>query len=228
MAEFFDKHAENYSDEIDESLGKFGTSHDFFTEHKSHLIKDILQKRGRSLAETDLLDFGCGVGKIHTYLDKKYKSIVGTDVSPASLDVARQTYPHLNYRLLEGSRLPFEDSRFDLAIAICVFHHIPPENWVECAAEMLRVLRPDGLVLIIEHNPYNPVTRHIVNTCPLDEEAILLKPAKLRSLFLQAGAGQATTRTILSVPPKNSMLRSLDYALGLMPFGAQYYMIAEK
>ena len=41
--------------------------------------------------------------------------------------------------------------------------------------------------MIYEHNPFNPLTCHAVNTCPFDENAVLLKPIRLRQLFQEAG-----------------------------------------
>lgn len=113
-------------------------------------------------------------------------------------------------------------------MAICVFHHVPPKGWVELALEMMRVLRPDGLSLVIEHNPYNPVTRRIVNTCELDRDAILISPSNIRKLFCAAGGKDVLIRSTLSVPPKTALLRRIDRALGRMPFGAQYYLLAKK
>ena len=54
-------------------------------------------------------------------------------------------------------------------------------------AEMARVTRPGGMVAIIEHNPLNPVTRHIVSRCPFDRDAVLLRCGTGARLL--AGAG---------------------------------------
>lgn len=228
MADIFDKHAENYSEDIDKTLGKYGANHDFFTAHKAWLIRHLLAAEGRDAARTDLLDVGCGVGKIHALLTGGFASIAGADVSDASLEVARRTYPANRYETYDGHRLPFADESFDLSLAICVFHHVPPDQWGELASEMLRVLRPGGLCLIIEHNPRNPVTRRIVNTCPLDEDAILLSPPTLKDRFRQAGGQDVKTKSIVSIPPVSRLLKRLDLALGFIGLGAQYYMLARK
>ena len=187
-----------------------------------------MQKEGRRLDQTRILDVGCGVGKIHAHLRGKAAAIAGVDVSGASLEVARESYPEIDYKTYDGSRLPYPDNSFDLSMAICVFHHVPPGEWAELSREMMRVVRPGGLTLVIEHNPYNPVTRRIVNSCPLDRDAVLISPAKIRKFFCAAGGSDVLTRTILSVPPKTAWLKWIDSALGCMPFGAQYYLLAEK
>lgn len=225
--QIFDRHATTYSEDIDQTLGKYGASHDFFTAHKAWLIGHLLEREGLNGAEMDLLDVGCGVGKIHAHLAPIFRSVTGTDVSPESLAVARATYPGLSYVAYDGERLPYDDRSFDLTMAICVFHHVPPAGWQGLADEMLRVLRPGGMSLVIEHNPFNPVTRRIVSTCPLDKDAVLLRPARLRALFdAAAGATVARTRSIVSVPPVSPLMKRVDAALGRLPFGAQYYLLA--
>lgn len=43
---------------------------------------------------------------------------------------------------LDGTKLPFEDSEFDLVATNKVMHHVP--RWREAVAEMIRVLKPGG------------------------------------------------------------------------------------
>jgi ubiquinone/menaquinone biosynthesis C-methylase UbiE len=226
--DLFDQYADNYSAEIDKSLGAFGTEHDFFTQHKAWLINRILAKSGRNPANMSLLDVGCGVGKIHRALKDVMQKVSGVDVSAESIRLAGHEHKNCDYRTYDGQHLPYADGNFDMAMAICVFHHIPPAQWQQVAAEMLRVLKPGGLVLVIEHNPFNPVTRYIVNSCSFDADAVLLSPRRLRKLFERPNAEQVATRSILNIPPKSEILRSLDMSLGLLPIGAQYYLTATK
>jgi ubiquinone/menaquinone biosynthesis C-methylase UbiE len=171
---------------------------------------------------------GCGVGKIHALLKDKLKHISGTDISAESIRIARQQHDECDYKVHDGGQLPYDDKSFDMAMAICVFHHIPPAQWDKAAREMLRVVKGGGLILIIEHNPFNPVTRHIVNSCSFDADAVLLSPRTLRGLFSAAGGDDVLTRTILNLPPKSSFLRRMDLKLGWLPMGAQYYLMATK
>lgn len=228
MADIFDSHASSYSEDIDKTLRKYGASHDFFTFHKACLIRDLVTEHGKRLDECRVLDVGCGVGKIHRYLAPECAEISGVDVSEASIEIARSTNPDLQYLTYDGFALPFPAESVDISIAIGVFHHVPPVRWGTLASEMMRVLRPTGLSLVIEHNPFNPLTRRIVNSCELDRDAVLLRPSKLRGVFREAGAPSVTSRTILSVPPKGRVLNKLDRTLGVLPFGAQYYVVCSK
>ena len=75
-----------------------------------------------------------------------------------------------------------------------------------------------GLALVLEHNPYNPATQYIVKTCDIDKDAVLLRPGKLRRMFVDAGFARAETKTIISVPPVGSFFRGLDFAVGASSF----------
>ncbi len=107
-------------------------------------------------------------------------------------------------------------------------HHVPPPLWNTFIGEMYRVIKPGGLALVFEHNPYNPATQYIVKTCDIDKDAVLLRPGKLRRLFSGSGFNEVQTRTIISVLPVGQFLTSLDSLLGHLPFGAQYYLSGTK
>lgn len=226
--DIFDGVADRYSETIDESLGRFGVSHDFFTRHKARLIAQLLAGRKRDPARMDLLDVGCGIGQIHDLIGSGFRSVTGVDVSSASIEQAQARFPDFRYLAYDGERLPFPDAAFDMTMAICVFHHVPSAQWQALASEMLRTLRPGGLALVIEHNPWNPVTRRIVNTCPIDRDAVLLTRGTMVDLFQTSGEAEVMARSVLTIPPKTDLLMMIDGWFGRLPLGAQYWCLAFK
>jgi hypothetical protein len=82
--------------------------------------------------------------------------------------------------------------------------------------------------LVFEHNPRNPLTMRAVNSCPFDEDAVLLKAETTVRLLENAGFRDAVQRYILSVPAGNRMLRKVDSVFSRVPLGAQYYVSAKK
>lgn len=68
----------------------------------------------------------------------------------------------------------------------------------------------------------------VVNNCPFDADAVLLKSGTAEKLFYESGFETPKSRFILSVPPPNKALRSIDRLFSKLPFGAQYYTIARK
>jgi hypothetical protein len=89
-------------------------------------------------------------------------------------------------------------------------------------------VRPGGIVVVFEHNPHNPATRRIVNTCPLDENAVLLEPKHLSSLAKGAEFRNVETRFIIFTPFEAASFKRFDRAMGWLPLGAQYYVCGQK
>jgi hypothetical protein len=79
---------------------------------------------------------------------------------------------------------------------------------------------------VFEHNPFNPVTRRIVNTCPYDADAVLLKPSELIGLLRQAQLIPSNQAYCLFIPPKFSSLAPLERYLQWLPLGGQYWVSA--
>ena len=221
MVEVFDKAAGSYSSDIEKSISLSGKDHDFFTRHKASLILDIMGRMPRS-DELKVLDIGCGVGLIHPYLVDEVGQLEGVDISEPSLEVARKNNPGVSYAVYEGQCIPYPDGSLDVAFTICVLHHVPPAQWISFLQEMKRVLRPGGKAIIIEHNPFNPVTNYIVRTCELDADAVLLSTKKCKSLVAEAGFSNCDVDYVMFLPFEGRVFRKFDKALRRLPLGAQY------
>jgi|GEM_PF-3080025 len=98
-------------------------------------------------------------------------------------------------------------------------------QWESIVGEIKRVLRPGGLCVIFEHNPWNPATRWIVNRCEFDADAVLLSHRKAAQLMIVNGFEDISSQHILTVPIDAGWARTLDKAFGRIPVGAQYYTV---
>src|SRR5690606_23311008 len=150
------------------------------------------------------------------------------DVSTASIETATANNPSACYDTYEGKQLPYMDGTFDLALSICVMHHINPSDWYNFVVEMRRVLKPNGMAIVFEHNPANILTRRVGHQCPFDKDAVLLKKKQLLRIFKKSEVKQLESRFILTSPAGNSFLRRIDRLFSLAPLGAQYYVIGVK
>ncbi|MRG53973.1 methyltransferase domain-containing protein [Phyllobacterium sp. SYP-B3895] len=225
-ARTFDEYGKSYTETVNEAIAFTGLSVDFFTRVKAAYLVELAQAHFGGTAHLEVLDVGCGIGNFHPLLSSTFRSLRGVDISAASVDAARANNPGVAYDVYDGLTLPYADATYDAVFTICVLHHVPPVQWPIFVSEMKRILKPGGLALIFEHNPYNPVTLRIVNRCPFDEDAVLLKPDTTRALFHDAGFANISSRSILTVPAANKMLRKLDQVFGRLPIGAQYYLTA--
>ncbi len=223
----FNQHKNSYVKTIEDSLRFSGKEHDFFTQVKADFLNDIIKQHLPNVQKPQLLDIGCGHGLIHKHLKNKGLDIVGIEVADEVLELARSENPEVRYLSHDGKVLPFESQQFDVAIAICVMHHVPPPEWNAFLAEMKRVLKPGGIAVIFEHNPYNPLTRYIVANNVLDEDAVLLTSFSLKKMMNRAGFASVKNRNILFTPFAHPLFRWLDKVLGRVPLGAQYYSIGK-
>jgi hypothetical protein len=83
-------------------------------------------------------------------------------------------------------------------------------------------------LFVFEHNPYNPVTRRLVNTCPFDADAVLLARAETVSLLKAAGLEPSAAAYCLFFPQMLAALRPLEAWLGWLPLGGQYFVAGRK
>jgi SAM-dependent methyltransferase len=97
-----------------------------------------------------ILDVGCGTGRwIRRYQELGFLA-TGVDATPAMLHLARElgTAPPLIAG--EAHRLPFRDGAFDSVSDITVIQHIPVSLQPQAVAEMMRVIRPGGSLILME------------------------------------------------------------------------------
>jgi SAM-dependent methyltransferase len=227
MASEFDQYARDYEamqkDPLRHSFSKDGT---FFFERKWLLIRSYLASQGRGLSSMSWLDIGCGKGELLRLGRPEVASIAGCDVSTAMLDLC----PDIPSRPMTApERLPFPDQSFDLLTAVCVYHHVAPDGRAALTREAARVLRRDGVLAVIEHNPLNPATRLIVSRLPMDRNAILLSAKETRRLFDDAGLRNLDTAYFLYLPEKPfRMFPVLETALKRIPLGGQYAVFGHK
>ncbi|MCY1462452.1 Methyltransferase domain protein [compost metagenome] len=122
--------------------------------------------------------------------------------------------------------MPFSDSTFDVIFSACVFHHISHDEHIHWLSELLRVVKPGGLLAIFEHNPLNPLTVRVVNNCPFDENAQLIPSKKLKDRVVCAGWKEVKRNFRVFFPHMLSVLRPLERYMVGIPLGAQYVVFA--
>jgi demethylmenaquinone methyltransferase/2-methoxy-6-polyprenyl-1,4-benzoquinol methylase/phosphoethanolamine N-methyltransferase len=106
-----------------------------------------------------VLDVGCGTGTLAVMMARIFGAtgtVVGIDLSPRMLDVARRkaTLPQLTFLQQNAEDLPFQSAHFDKATVTYVLHEMPHEARLNTLQEIYRVLRPDGRLLVVDiHRP---------------------------------------------------------------------------
>jgi len=97
-----------------------------------------------------VLEIGCGIGVITSYLAGKYRwEIIGIDLDPEQIARAKKDNnenEYLKFFEADATNLSFEDNEFDVVLSFDVLHHIP--DWDKALSEIVRVLKPTGFYLL--------------------------------------------------------------------------------
>jgi SAM-dependent methyltransferase len=139
----------------------------------AHVVEHYLAKRTRFVLETcprgTALDVGCGTGALAARLADAGYEIAGVDPSEGMLEVLRGRCPAVQAVNASGTALPFADDSFDLVLTVAVMHHIAdPDDVRQTLAEMVRVAKPGGRILVWDHNPRNPYWGRLMARVPQD------------------------------------------------------------
>ena len=105
----------------------------------------FLERHGR---DKHILEVGCGTGLLLEQMERFAGRARGVDLSPGMLERARRR----GLDVVEGSAtaLPFPDEAFDVACSFKVLPHV--KDIARAVAEMLRVVRPGGVVVAEFYN----------------------------------------------------------------------------
>ena len=226
----FDKFAEEYDKLHQKNIKLYGEYPEFFHEYKIKDLK-IIAKKEKLPENSQILDFGCGIGNsigiMKTYFPNS--TIYGVDISEKSITLAQKRFGQFaKLQSYDGITLPYADSQFDIIFAACVFHHIPQINYPTIFQEIKRILKPNGILVIFEHNPLNPLTVHAVNTCQFDENAVLISCSHLKKILITTAFTQVYSAYRIFFPHFLAKLRAVEVFLKWFPLGAQYYVVSKK
>jgi SAM-dependent methyltransferase len=147
-------------------------AHEYDDVFPRHVANHYLDKRVaivRSLLPAGrVLDVGCGTGQLAERIVLAGYEVMGVDISPAMLQKALARGLAGTFAAF-SSALPFRDGSFDLALTVATLHHLEtPVRVAYTIAEMGRVVKPGGYVLIWDHNPLNPYWPILMKRVPQD------------------------------------------------------------
>jgi len=142
--------------------------------------------------KTDLFDEMCGDG-LFSSLSSGANRFVGIDLSQATTRIAGLKHPDLQAVTADVQRLPFNDGTFDLIVSNSTLDHFSNHELIsESLAELFRILRQNGQLIITMDNPMNPVIA-VRNALP----SRLLRRMHLTPYYVGATLGPRALRNQL-------------------------------
>jgi ubiquinone/menaquinone biosynthesis C-methylase UbiE len=116
----------------------------------------------------NVLDVGCGTGEVSLLAKTRSKAgkVYGIDPAPEMIAVARKKAARkkldIDFRVGVIESLPFPDSSIDVVTSSLMMHHLPEDLKVRGLAEIYRVLKPGGRLLIADFmRPTGSFLNHI-------------------------------------------------------------------
>jgi SAM-dependent methyltransferase len=105
---------------------------------------------GRPFAPHDVVDFGCGTGRLSLALARRAAQVFGVDAAPTMLDIARRHRDEAALGNVEfpGSLDAIRPSSIDFVCSLIVFQHIPTGQGEMLLQRLLGLLRRGGVAAI--------------------------------------------------------------------------------
>jgi SAM-dependent methyltransferase len=98
-----------------------------------------------------LVDVGCGPGHVTRFLAARHADVVGIDLSPVMIEVARERTPDVAFAVGSMLRLPAIDAAWAGAIALYSIIHLTDDERAAACREFGRVVRKGGWLLVAFH-----------------------------------------------------------------------------
>lgn len=199
----------------------FNLPHLYSIQQRQRMTVRVLRQYGIvDLSKLNILEMGCGSGGIlaeFLAFGAFSENLYGIDLLFNRLAEAYRQLPGSGFANANGGTLPFRNGSFDLVLQYTAISSVlDPALRRDISAEMLRVLRPGGLILSYDFwlNPTNPQTRG-------------LKPREIHSLFPDC---QFTFKRITLAPPIARRLASFSWGACLflesLKFFNSHYLVA--
>jgi len=216
-------------------------NHKYYVKVKSlHLLRKAKELYGTT-KNLICVDLGCGTAETTEYFQDKFSHVFGCDYSPGMLEYAvKKNLKNVTFKLCESEKLPFDNNSVDIVLMYGLIHHIDSgEKIIRTFNEVNRVLKKGGMAAIYDFNPLNPISRHIVKTCPIDAGVNLDGYKKsvfpttfysweLIEVLKDSGFMLAKHEYLLFFPKMLSLLVSLERYLARVPLGGMYSIIGIK
>lgn len=178
----------------------------FFDRMQRHALRSLKLP----LAGRKLLDLGCGRGRWLRFFQACGAQVVGIDLSEQAVRRCQEQ----GFEAHQGdvTRLMFPTASFDVVSSITVLLHIPPDQKRAAIQEIARVLKPNGLAVLIESTWDDP-SPHVFGL-RVEDWTALFQEAGLQRHSLSAHYFNWARRWLPErLPARDRLAIALDYPL---------------
>ena len=162
-----------------------------------------------------LLEVGCGEGGNLYHLGPRNGLTVGVDYSMAKATFASGVIPWARFVCANAVRLPFRGGVFERVLCRDVLHHLREAAQHEAVAELIRVCRPGGEVVVIEPNGRNPLIAAFALLVPAERGMFRSTPARVAGVV----RGVVSRIVVEAAQPLPLARALLHYRIGMPGLG---------
>jgi SAM-dependent methyltransferase len=224
---YFDTFADHYDTHLNAALAVTGEDKEYFANARLQSVQGKLEALHES--PHTVLDYGCGIGDTSQLLCQMsgVHNVVGVDLSMRSIEIARLQDRSRKCSFFSTTEY-CPQGHMDMAYCNGVFHHIPILERRVAVEYIYRCLRPGGVFVLWENNPWNPATRFIMSRCAFDDDAITLTPREACALLSTGRFKVLGVDYHFFFPRFLKLLRPAESALSRIPLGGQYQVLCRK
>lgn len=133
---------------------KIAKKYDRFVEPSIGVLRRIGMKMYTPKDGMRVLDVGCGTGTNLMLYNKAGCNVFGIDLSPAMVNVAQKKLgDRAEIQVGDAAKMPYPNDAFDLVTGLFTLHEMPHEIRPAVISEMVRVVKHDGRILLIDFHP---------------------------------------------------------------------------
>jgi ubiquinone/menaquinone biosynthesis C-methylase UbiE len=173
MAQHTHSHTVEQPAQTEGKLIRWAPYYDFMVEVTSlghaGMLRRMTVDNARIQPGDSVLDVGCGTGEVALLAKTRTKAgkVYGIDPAPEMIAVARSKAARkkldVDFRVGVIEALPFSDASLDVVTSSLMMHHLPEELKVRGLAEVYRVLKPGGRLLITDFmQPSHSILNHLM------------------------------------------------------------------
>jgi ubiquinone/menaquinone biosynthesis C-methylase UbiE len=137
---------------IDQNTSAYNEIASLFSSTRQYIWKDIKPLLRFAKNGDNILDLGCGNGRLYQLFKDLSITFTGIDSSKGLIDIARESHPDAEFIVSDMRKLPLKDSSFDIAYSIAAVHHLPSDGQKEVFKEVSRVMKSGGLFIMTNWN----------------------------------------------------------------------------
>lgn len=151
------------------------------------LIPDFLHQIIPNNPEGRILDVAAGTGRATFALSDIAKQVIGVDIAENMMKIAMQKaerngIKNVCFQVATANQLPFKDNCFDVVTALMFFHLIPNNMYKPIIDEFIRVLKPDGIIVLEFASPFHGIIIGLLRQLFIKKKNFLM-PYQIKKIF---------------------------------------------